>query len=266
MIDYGKALEKVQLFREFLVADRWLLGNAKEGQHPCYQFSDGEQITWSEVQREILRLQPLIEDIAREVDPAEDVNRFERTTYHSKWNWGSALDATERLIGILKGREDHDAIFGPKGPMLAAEGLHKWVWAAAVNLWDDGHFKQAVGTAAAAVEQQAQIKLQRPDLNGSSLFTKAFTTDPPKPNEPRLRFVHIEERAGSGKPSLEWKSAHEGAMSFGRGCFQGIRNLTAHGTSELTEQQALEYLAALSVLARWVDAAKVDAAPSEPGG
>ena len=34
----------------------------------------------------------------------------------------------------------------------------------------------------------------------------------------------------------------------------GAAHLNAHGTGELPEQEALEYLAALSVLARWVDA------------
>ena len=41
------------------------------------------------------------------------------------------------------------------------------------------------------------------------------------------------------------------------GCALRIRNLTAHTTDELDEQKALEYLAALSVLAQWVDEATV---------
>ena len=34
----------------------------------------------------------------------------------------------------------------------------------------------------------------------------------------------------------------------------GIRNPLAHGKADLNEQEALEQLAALSVLARWVEA------------
>ena len=45
-------------------------------------------------------------------------------------------------------------------------------------------------------------------------------------------------------------------MHLGMGCAQGIRNPQAHPTDALTEQEALEQLAALSVLARWVDACK----------
>lgn len=41
-------------------------------------------------------------------------------------------------------------------------------------------------------------------------------------------------------------------MAFGRGCMMRIRNLYTHG-QEPSEQEALEALAALSLLARWCD-------------
>jgi hypothetical protein len=46
-------------------------------------------------------------------------------------------------------------------------------------------------------------------------------------------------------------------MFFGKGCAKGIRNVTAHG-SQPDEQLALEALASLSLLARWIDEAQVD--------
>ena len=42
-------------------------------------------------------------------------------------------------------------------------------------------------------------------------------------------------------------------MHLGMGCAQGIRNPQTHPSDDITEQEALEQLAALSVLARWVD-------------
>ncbi|MEU0002312.1 TIGR02391 family protein [Streptomyces microflavus] len=52
-----------------------------------------------------------------------------------------------------------------------------------------------------------------------------------------------------------------GVMSFAKGCFAGIRNPNSHedGLPELPEHEALEQLAAFSVLARWVDSAALDA-------
>jgi hypothetical protein len=41
-------------------------------------------------------------------------------------------------------------------------------------------------------------------------------------------------------------------MSFGAGCFQAIRNPVGHLINEQSEQAALERLAALSLLARWI--------------
>ena len=86
------------------------------------------------------------------------------------------------------------------------------------------------------------------------------------PDGRRLRFKHLDELTEDGKRNQSWVSAHEGAMNYGRGCAQGIRNLNAHGTSELSEQEALEYLAALSVLARWVDQCEAEPTIGAPVG
>lgn len=49
-----------------------------------------------------------------------------------------------------------------------------------------------------------------------------------------------------------FRSVDRGAMSFAEGCFAGIRNPNRHedGLPELPEHEALEQLAAFSVLAR----------------
>ncbi len=41
---------------------------------------------------------------------------------------------------------------------------------------------------------------------------------------------------------------------------QGIRNIATHNLKEPDEQEALELLAALSVLARWIERAEVETA------
>ena len=78
---------------------------------------------------------------------------------------------------------------------------------------------------------------------------QAFSIKDPTDEMPRLRFLHIDRNE---RPD-DWTSAHEGAMHFGMGRAQGIRNPQAHPSDDITEQEALEQLAALSVLARWVD-------------
>ena len=239
--DHDFALEKLREFLKMLDEDAQAL---ESGESPP-----------SSAQR--ILLQPLIEKIAREVDPGSAGSLGETwNTGALRWELNGAINTTIRLVGILKNRDIEERIFGPIGPTLAASGLHPWVWHAAVNLWDGGHYKQAVNAAAAAVEEQTQLELDRGDLSGADLYTQAFKAGKvgETPDGRRLRFPHLDELTEDGKRNQSWVSAHEGAMHFGRGCAQGIRNLNAHGTGELPEQEALEYLAALSVLARWVDA------------
>lgn len=59
--------------------------------------------------------------------------------------------------------------------------------------------------------------------------------------------------------SSTYRSVQRGALTFAEGVFAGIRNPLSHeAENELSEHEALEYLAALSVLARWVDESKVE--------
>jgi len=58
-----------------------------------------------------------------------------------------------------------------------------------------------------------------------------------------------------------YRSLQRGAMALAEGIYAGIRNPLNHeAPADLSEQVALEYLAALSVLARWVDDAIVEEA------
>lgn len=214
---------------------------------------------------------PLIRDIAAQVQPElvsdlveadPDVDEF----LHPVWRWVGVNEATQTLVGILKHWWVREQILGPSGPALAAEGLHRWVWHAAVDLWAVGAFKPAVNAAASAVEELTQEKLKRGDLSGAPLYTEAFKVGKvgEEPDGRRLRFPHLDELTEDGKRNQSWTSAHQGAMDFGRGCAEGIRNMNAHGTRDLPEQEALEYLAALSVLARWVDTAQVINSDPDP--
>ena len=204
----------------------------------------------------LLGLLPLIEDIARELDPQVGLALFQAAPAGRGWAWRTALEGIQRLVGILERTEDREAIFTPAGPSLIADSLHRWVWDAAKNLWADCHYGSAVQKAGAAVETHTQHKLGRQDLSGADLYTQAFTIDA-NPGTPRLRFLGIEETTTGGDRAQDWISAHEGAMHFGRGCAQRIRNPANHSADELAEQEALEHLAALSILARWVETAEV---------
>jgi Protein of unknown function (Hypoth_ymh) len=202
---------------------------------------------WQPLQEQINSSLLGVRRLADDVEPALVEELQTRPgAYH--WEWDGARDATFQLRGAIEQRERVEAILEPAGPKLAARDLHPWVWHAAAQLWDDGHRRAAVQTAASAVNSQLQAKIDRYDISDADLVTQAFTLNGVGP---RLRFQQFAEG------SEAYRSAHEGAMSFGRGCFLGIRNRASHDSTELDEQPALEQLAALSLLARWIDDAAV---------
>ena len=99
----------------------------------------------------------------------------------------------------------------PVGPRLSASELHQVIWGAAAALWDDGHFRQAVQTAASALEGLLQA-VAGPGVSGENL-AHLFSINDPTQESPRLRLRGIDP----DPKSKTWKSAHEGAAAMVRG-------------------------------------------------
>src|SRR5207237_1367290 len=96
-----------------------------------------------------------------------------------------------------------------------------------------------------------QKKLRVCDISDDDLRNQAWSLDAPKADRPRLRMP-----GDRGTPT--WKSQQQGAGGMGRGCWLGIRNVVAHSVDAPDRQVALEHLACLSTLARWIDGAEVE--------
>lgn len=153
-------------------------------------------------------------------------------------------------IALLNAAVDETRALVPPIVSVDLGLLHPWVAGVATSLWNGGHHRQAVEEASRQVEVQLRAKLGLDGKTGASLVTEAFSPRDPTASSPRLRFNEFPLGSES------WTNAHEGAMSFGRGCMMRVRNLYTHG-HEPTKQEALESLAALSLLARWIDEAVV---------
>jgi uncharacterized protein (TIGR02391 family) len=145
---------------------------------------------------------------------------------------------------------------GQRPPTLSPDGLHETVWRAASDQWSAGHRQGALLEAAKAVNSMLQAKVGSRDLSEVQLIQEAFSRNAAAPSKPRLRFPMIED-------AKTRESMTQGTLSFGVGCFQAIRNPVGHlpnAEHDLTEQEALERLAALSLLARWIEQADVETA------
>lgn len=175
-----------------------------------------------------------------------EMRKANRWTRHRE----AAIRAKEELLRQEEVRKN----LGEDAPELSAANLHAWVWDGASSLWRSGHFREAVEGAIRKLNAETQNKVGRRELSETDLFNQAFSEQAPAADRPRL---HRMENDGSST----FKSVQRGARVFAEGIFAGIRNPLAHEVGqEMPEQRALEYLAAISVLARWVDESTVELA------
>lgn len=207
----------------------------------------GQKITAAS-DEDILKEAQVIEQILDRVVPgwksmaAGNSNRWEK---HRE----AVLPAKAQLLRDAELREN----LGENAPEISAANLHPWVWNGASSLWQSGHYRSAVEDAAKKVNAETQNKVGRRDVSEIKLFQEAFSLDAPAEGKKRLRRMTLDN-------SDTYKSVQRGAMALAEGIYQGIRNPFNHeDPKDIDEQVALEYLAALSVLARWVDESTVEA-------
>lgn len=158
----------------------------------------------------------------------------------------TARNAVRRALGILEDLDEVEANLAPAGPVFAADQLHRWVWDAARTYWESQHFRAACDAAATAINAHTQTKVSRRDVSDRDLMNAVFT-ERPKPGQVYLRLP--------GDPADQTvRSRNQALRPYAEGLFAGVRNPAAHEHGDdWDEQLALEYLAALSVLARWID-------------
>ncbi len=173
----------------------------------------------------------------------------------NKDRWTHLRDWSGRGIAALRRDEELREKLGDAAPQISAAHLHPWVWSGAKSLWESHHFRSAVEDAAKKDNAETQNKVGRRDVSEISLFKEAFSLDSAAQGRPRLRRMQPDD-------SDTYRSAQRGAMALAEGIYAGIRNpLTHEDPTDVDEQVALEYLAALSVLARWVDDSTLESAP-----
>lgn len=197
---------------------------------------------------EVTKQAQVIEKILDRVIPGWrvdiELNSSNRWTRHRE----AAIRAKEELLREQEVRNN----LGDDAPRISAAELHSWVWGGAASLWQSGHYRSAVEDAAKKLNAETQNKVRRRDLSETKLFQEAFSEKQPEAGKARLRRIAPDS-------SETYKSMQRGAMALAEGIYAGIRNPFNHeDPKDISEQVALEYLAALSVLARWVDEAEVE--------
>lgn len=198
---------------------------------------------------EVTKQAQVVEKILDRVIPdwrsSVPLSKTNRWTRHRE----AAIRAREELLREQEVREN----LGENAPELSAALLHAWIWSGAKSLWQSGHYREAVEGAIKKLNAETQNKVGRRDLSETDLFKQSFSLDDAQAGKARLRRMKDDG-------SETYKSVQRGAMNLAEGVFAGIRNPLSHeADQEISEQEALEYLAALSVIARWVDSSSVEA-------
>jgi hypothetical protein len=161
---------------------------------------------------------------------------------------GGASKGEERVrkaLGAIRDLEEIEAHMTPTAPELAADRLHPVVWKSAAVTWNTGQYRVAIGQASLALATQIKARAKS-KLSDRKLVQDVFSSSPPKDGRVRLHFP-------GDRDEETWRSRQDGLHMLAQGVYAGIRNISAHEDEEWSEQQALEYLAVLSVVARWAD-------------
>ena len=167
------------------------------------------------------------------------------------WDIHEFKSCFDEARGVLLAGAEEVAL----SPVEARLELHPIVGLAAVHLPDNPGV--AVREAARDVEIMLRSKLG--SLTGTlAQLADAFSTDPPREGGARLRFDSAPIDTDHGK------NLHLGALHFAKGCALRVRNVHQHHEAEVSPSIALEQLAALSLLARWIDEARLEAVVEGP--
>lgn len=126
--------------------------------------------------------------------------------------------------------------------------LHPRIAEASRDLYRDGHYEEAVFSAAKSLVNYVKEKSGKHELDGSNLMTTVFSK-----NNPILAFNDLKDDSD--------RDEQEGMMHLFFGAVLGIRNPRGHAGRDDSAQRALEHIVLLSLLANRVQETKRIGAP-----
>ena len=226
----------------------WMRERLKDFDKTAYQFIDNEKdYGWDadsdNLWHQLWRAEPTI----RKIFGALDATLADDFDLNASAGVAMARNLAHRALGILDDRDEWAVRLQPEAPSLPADQFHPWVWDAAQTFWKSKHYRAAVDAAATAINAHTQTKVGRRDISDNDLMNQAFT-ERPKAGQVYLRLP------GDATNDQTLRSRNNALRPFAESCFAGIRNPATHEHGDdWSQQKALEYLAALSILARWID-------------
>lgn len=150
----------------------------------------------------------------------------------------------QAVVSLKEGLESSDET--NEGRVLKAyDGmeLHSEIARAASGLYRDGHYANAIENAVKALNALVRLRSGRDDLDGTTLMETVFS-----PKAPVLRFNSFSDQSD--------RDEQKGFMMLFSGAVAGLRNPRAHKLIQDNPEEALEFIAFVSLLAKLLDKAQ----------
>jgi hypothetical protein len=162
----------------------------------------------------------------------------------------TAATVKGRLTSLLMDAEARD---DSELPAFSPALMHDVVWAGAAVHWTSHQYRVAVREAAEGLTVFWKEKLGRNDVDDTVFWQQTLSPGEPEAGRPKL--------AWPGDPADKTVRSMRGGLeplakalnSLATGLNLTVRNVTTHTRDELSEQEAMERLAAYSYLARLLD-------------
>lgn len=212
-----------------------------KGRNDTYGFTYDTKPQYQELRDASAQVHSIICRVLGRADVPNMMRRADSTYWIAE-----GIEFAEHALAVVRTRAETSAKLGTKAPTMKADALHPAIWQAASKRWESGHYSDAVQRAATALSGLVKDLTGRYELGDSELVAQAFSPSPAQEGKPRLRWPGNDD-------DLTVKSMRVGMLNMAQGVFSAIRNVATHTTDELPKQEALEQLATLSILARWID-------------
>lgn len=160
-----------------------------------------------------------------------------------------------RLAALIT---DAEAAATADVPAFSPALMHPVVWAGAAAHWTSHQYRVAVREAAEALTVHWKERLGRNDVDDTPFWQQTLSSGEAEPGRPKLRWPgDLEDKTTkSMRGGLEPLAKSLNGLATGLNLT--VRNVTTHTRDELSEQEAMERLAAYSYLARLLDACQID--------
>lgn len=143
-------------------------------------------------------------------------------------------------------------------PAFSPALMHPVIWGGAAVHWTAHQYRVAVREAAEGLSVHWKERLGRKDIDDTPFWQQTLSSGEATPDRPKLRWIGDAEdkTVKSMRGGIEPLARSLNGLATGLNLT--VRNVTTHTRDELSEQEAMERLAAYSYLARLLDKCEVD--------